>query len=167
MRWTLWTCPKREALLTAASHISHSSRHVPQCSRSFYAPPPPHPLTSQVLLSTVSTAESGRSYQELIITLGHPIGTHQSILIAALFFCPWFARRFPTATPSRITNLGPNSHLDGSRCHIRPAFCSPLLPERTTHLALEHPHYSNAGPRRRLKKLVACKASCQVCRYAI
>lgn len=127
MRWTLWTCPKInqcEALLTAASHISHSSRHVPQSSRSSYASCPPHPLTSltfngfdcrkRTLLSRAYYYPR-TSYWDASVHLDS----------CSLFLPVVRQTGFPTATPSRITNLGPSSHLDGSRCHIRPAFVLP------------------------------------------
>lgn len=132
---------------SAASHISHFKPPCPPVLAQFlriFGPPSPHKscLTFNGFDCRKRTLLSRAYY--------YPRASYWDASVhldsCSLFLPVVRQTGFPTATPSRITSLGPNSHLDGSRCHIRPTFVLPSFQNKTTHLALEHPHYSQCGP---------------------
>lgn len=110
-----------EANLTAASHILHSSR--PDFSSPCVVPAllfSVHTVPWYTLTFNGLHCQNRRPYQELIFTLLHLIGTHQSICIVVSTFFLGSPDRLFTCDIISDSHLGPvpifSFHLDESRC---------------------------------------------------
>ena len=149
-RKALGTCPRKlsqcEARLTAASHISHSSRHVLQSPRNFAHPPrAPIPTRPNSELERFRLPKRDVLIKSLLLSSDTLLARIRHILIAAFSYfrdCDTISDNQPGAH----SHLFP--HLDESCTPIRRLF--PLLPSRTTHyLTLEHLQQMQS-PRKRL-----------------